>query len=376
MKKYWILFVLITGMLLGGCGQAEEASQPAGSGAVVSPEPFVVHVSPTESPIQDVAEKTEINWEEVLELTEEYLPDVEALKKVLPAPVSILQYDTGALRQNGVEDIVIVYEYPETVGCQLSYRTLAVFSGGDDYECLAFHDSLILDSESGGTFGDPFQYAEIADNGELHINFYGGSSWRWGYDLWFELLEEEFVLTRFVDAYSYTFSRDCVSVCYNFREQKTSCDAYWYMNEEEYGLLYEHPWKERIDFPRLSELKEVAWGLSLPDVEAPLPVFDTFYAHEDNRSRFTDFSAEEILDKVKEENYPEMEKVMYDTDEIFLEDISAFMGYQMPKYYYENEDGVKLYYRTAGYDADLGWEHEIGVMHDDGLEYILYREIE
>ena len=65
---------------------------------------------------------------------------------------------------------------------------------------------------------------------------------------------------------------------------------------------------------------------------------------------------------------------MYDTDVIFLEDISAFLGYEMPEYYYESADGVQLYYRTAGFDADNGWQHEIGVTGNGVYDTILYRE--
>ncbi len=381
MRKIWIVNIVVSmSMLICGCGKVENPSRSQIS-ETATPAPFVVHVSSSESAVPQETiepEAVEIDWDAVLSLTAEHLPDWEALKDALPQPVTILESFTGDLGLDGKEDTVIVYEYPENIGEELKYRTLAVFTKDEGYECLAFHEKMILDSEAGGTFGDPYRYTRIEDNGELHINFYGGSAWRWGYDLWFELTGGELVMNRLVDSYSYSLSGDLVSLTHNFREQSTTCEATWYLEESNVAVLYEYHWPENISMPRFSDIRgEGDWGqYEVPEMDVPLQVFDIFYANEDNRSRFTDFSAEAILDKVKEENYPEMEKVMYDTDVIYLEEISAFVGYQMPGYYYENDEGLQLYYRTASYDADLGWEHEIGVSGDGMHDYILYRDID
>ena len=377
MKKVCIVLTLLF-ITLCGCGEGEVAPMPESSAS--TQEPHVVHISPSEAEepvVTDTPEpvSTIVDWDEVLSLTAEYLPDVEALKNALPEPITVLDYDQGDLGFDGKENSVIVYEYPETVGYQLSYRTLAIFTEEDGYECTAFHETLILDIESGGTFGDPYQYTRIEDNGELHINFYGGSAWRWGYDLWFELIDGELLLHRFVDEYSYSLTGDYVALNHNFLEQSTTCDAYWYTECENYGVLYEYPWQEETTMPKFAEIAD-PMGVEVPGMDVPLPIFDTFYANEDNRGRFTDFSAEEVLDKVKEEYYPEMDKVMYDTDVIYLEEMSEFLGYEMPGYYYENADGVQLYYRTAEYDEDNGWKHEIGVTGNGVYDIIFYSDVD
>lgn len=372
MKKVCrVLSLSLLIITLSGCGGTVESSVQERTESTA--EPHVVHISSAaiEETSMPQPAPTVMDWDEVLTLTAEYLPDVDAVNSVLPEPVTVLDYDLGDIDYNGKEDMVIVYEYPETVGEQLSYRTLAVFTHGDGYECIAFHDSIILDSESGGTFGDPFQYARIEDNGELHIKFYGGSSWRWGYDLWFELVDGELLLHRFVDEYSYSLTGDYVALNHNFLEQRTTCDAYWYTECENYGLLYEYPWPEELGVLKFTEITD-PMGVEVPELDVPLPVFDTFYANEDNRSRFTDFSAEEVLDKVKEERYPDMEKVMYDTDVIYPEDISAFLGYEMSGYYYESADGTQLSYWTAVFDEEKGWQHEIRIRGEDVFHIFLY----
>ncbi|MBQ8823459.1 MAG: hypothetical protein IJZ82_12520 [Lachnospiraceae bacterium] len=380
MRKIWIIFLLLP-VLFGGCGSSDPGLQMESQVETATPEPFVVHVSPLESEMPEPSrepESVEIDWQEVLSVTAEHLPDIASLNEAMPQAVTILETFTGDLGQDGKEDIVIVYEYPEDAEEVLKYRTLAVFTKEEDYQCLAFHEKLILDSAAGGTLGDPYQYTRIEENGELHIHFYGGSAWRWGYDLWFELTEGELVMNRLVDSYSYSLSGECVSLTHHFREQCTTCEASWYSEDNNVAVLYEYYWPEEISAPRFLDIPGNGdWGqYEVPEMDVPLPIFDTFYANEENRSRFTDFSAEEILDKVKEENYPEMEKVMYDTDVIYLEEVSAFVGFQMPGYYYENEEGVRLYYRTASYDAELGWTHEIGISGKDEFLYdqIFYRE--
>ena len=47
------------------------------------------------------------------------------------------------------------------------------------------NDSLVMCRECGGIFGDPYENTEISNNA-FTINFYGGSSWRWGYNYRFE----------------------------------------------------------------------------------------------------------------------------------------------------------------------------------------------
>lgn len=381
MKKIWIVSIVVCMcMLICGCGNEENSSQPQIS-QTATQEPFVVHVLASESAESQEAVgsvSAGVDWDAVLSLVVEHLPDLETVKKALPPSVTILETFTGDLGLDGQEDIVIVFEYPDDAEEVLKYRTLAVFTKEEDYRCLAFHEKLILDSGAGGSIGDPYQYTCIEENGELHIHFYGGSAWRWSYDLWFDLSEGELVMSRLVDSCSYSLSGEIVSLTHHFGEQSTTCEASWYSEDDNVAVLYKYYWPEDISAPRFLDIPGNGdWGqyeVSKPVV--PLPVFDTFYANEDNRSRFTDFSAEEILDKVKEEHYPEMQKVMYDTGVFYLEEISAFMGYQMPGYYYENEEGVQLYYRTASYDAELGWEHEIGICGQDDFlyDYIFYRE--
>lgn len=381
MKKVCIVLSLLI-ITLCGCGEGEVLPMPESSAS--AQEPHVVHISSTEAEEPEVTATPEpvstvVDWEEVLALTAKYLPDMEALNNVLPDPVSVLDYNQGDLGFDGKEDIVIVYEYPETVGYRLSYRTIAIFTDEDGYKCTAFHETLILDSESGGTFGDPYQYTRIEDNGELHINFYGGSAWRWGYDLWFEQIDGELLMHRFVEEYSYSLTGDLVLLNHDFREQSTTCEAYWYTdevnNDVNTGILYSYPWQVESVMPKFADIMD-PMSVETPDIGVPLPIFDTFYGNDDNRSRFTDFLAEEVLDKVKEEYDSSMEKVMYDTKIFHLDEMSAFLGYEMPSYYYENADGVQLYYRTAEYDVENGWKHEIGVTGNGVYDTIFYSDVD
>ena len=58
-------------------------------------------------------------------------------------------------------------------------------------------DSLVMCRACGGVWGDPYEGLEMKKNGFM-ISFYGGSSWRWGYDFTFSYnaTSKDWFLTR------------------------------------------------------------------------------------------------------------------------------------------------------------------------------------
>ena len=71
-------------------------------------------------------------------------------------------------------------------------RPLLIIIGDTEgrYILAGRNDTVILDRESGGIHGDPFESISISD-GKLHICLFGGTSWRWENNIVFEYSCEE-----------------------------------------------------------------------------------------------------------------------------------------------------------------------------------------
>jgi hypothetical protein len=62
--------------------------------------------------------------------------------------------------------------------------------GDSKYKLKVRNDNLILDSESGGMYGDPYQGMNI-DGNTIYIFYYGGTSWRWDLTHYFTYNKEK-----------------------------------------------------------------------------------------------------------------------------------------------------------------------------------------
>src|SRR5690606_20612868 len=100
-------------------------------------------------------------------------------KKQLPEQDSFLVVSNFILDDDDVLDIAVVVE--RTPGLTYEDRQLYVLLSNEQngYDILIDKNDLVLGSEDGGPFGDPYSGTKI-ENKTLEIKNYGGSSDRWG----------------------------------------------------------------------------------------------------------------------------------------------------------------------------------------------------
>ncbi len=305
-------------------------------------------------------ECAEYDWQGILTLSESILPEKEALVSALQENVEVLGWAEGDVGPDGQEDIAVVFQYPVD-GC--FERKIAVFTKKNaQYECMAFHETLVPNSVSGGTFGDPYNGICIdEENGNLCFSVYGGSAWRWGIDISFALEDGKLVQREYVDRTHSTFAGDVITRRHSFEKQNTECYAYWFDEDGEHEkLLYRYNWAEEVEAPEFLEVESIFCIQNVAAFDIPLPDLEISYESVQAREQKADFDASIILDEAMASFDPDMQKVMYDTDSIFLDNISLYLGYEIPAYYYEDEAGYQLYYEGAEYDEETGWIHRIG----------------
>lgn len=97
----------------------------------------------------------------------------------------------GDLDKDGRDDVAAIIERTEAVkhgrNCgkkgydsHAAPRVLLIALAGDDGYRLAGSDNgVVLRSDEGGVWGDPFQSLEIV-RGTVVLSHYAGSAWRWG----------------------------------------------------------------------------------------------------------------------------------------------------------------------------------------------------
>jgi hypothetical protein len=121
-----------------------------------------------------------------------------AQDKVLPAEAKqfvlkgyeMLDYITGDLNGDKRPDAVLILKVQgedTLMDTDFSVKRplILLLRGSNGKLSLAKrNDNMMLCRQCGGAFGDPYAGTSIKNN-TLIINFYGGSSWRWGYEYTF-----------------------------------------------------------------------------------------------------------------------------------------------------------------------------------------------
>ena len=123
------------------------------------------------------------------------IAQIKAGKKiVLPTNYALIDSSVGDLDQNGYDDIAVVIEQGD--GSYSGSRRIYIYLNKDgSYELSQVNTSLILGRKEGGVLGDPYDSISISE-GKLHVNFYGGSSYRWSLDYSFQYQDGALVLTQ------------------------------------------------------------------------------------------------------------------------------------------------------------------------------------
>ena len=121
----------------------------------------------------------------------------------VPDNWKILQIAKGDLNGDQLEDFAFVLEYddgtdwhpdrfpmgwPRILG--IAFRSIE----NDAFMLEGQNNEIILTTETGGTYGDPFAGIRIDGKGVLNIDFYGGSAWRWGINRKYRYQSDAFYL--------------------------------------------------------------------------------------------------------------------------------------------------------------------------------------
>jgi hypothetical protein len=114
-----------------------------------------------------------------LKVPAEVVPFVEAGTKAIAVEAADLNGD-------GRGDFVLVLEREKPAKDKddfpINQRPLLILVRGADGKLSAAkrNERIVMCSQCGGVFGDPFEGVEVGRN-TFTVNFYGGSNWRWKY---------------------------------------------------------------------------------------------------------------------------------------------------------------------------------------------------
>ena len=117
--------------------------------------------------------------DDTLKIPEEVKPFVEAGTKAIAVEAADLNGD-------GRGDFVLVLERENPAkdanDFPVRQRPLLILTRGEDGKLSEAkrNELLVMCSQCGGVFGDPFEGVEVGRN-TFTVNHYGGSNWRWKY---------------------------------------------------------------------------------------------------------------------------------------------------------------------------------------------------
>lgn len=333
-------------------------------------------------------EKAKANQQDKLDLLDRV--DVENMIKnqieILPESFSLLDFCIGDIGHDGYEDIIVVIEYlgEDEYETECLKRTLYVFQENKKGEIkyLLQNEKLILDRGSGGVFGDPYA-GILIKNGDLTVSDYGGSSDRWGNDYIFQLVGEEIILVKIENQRMSTHSGQGTITIYDFKEGTVVEKAYSDWDEEfEQVLIYEGSFSSNT----ITLEHALAWNQSeLKEKPSyPMPSLGYYIYGEQNivikddgttiSPENLNYSAEEILDKIKELYYPDMIKVEIQASEEILGNYSQLLLYEVPRYFYTDGNNSLSYFNVEFHNHYEQWEHTIHYNGKDSESYWMWDE--
>lgn len=158
------------------------------------------------------------------------------LKDLVPDGWRVMAEAKGDLNKDGRNDIAAIIERTEAVqharGCgreefdsSAAPRILLIAIARDGgYRLAASETGLVLRSDEGGVWGDPFQSLEIS-RGTVVLSHYAGSAWRWGTVQRFRSQSGDWYLIGQTDSSHHTVSREATVYDYNLSTGKVMITA-------------------------------------------------------------------------------------------------------------------------------------------------------
>lgn len=298
------------------------------------------------------------------------LPDTDISDEELPEGVCLMDICEGDLDGDGKSDFAVVLEYEpgyeyfpsESWALREGIRPIYVYTyvEGVGYQCRYEHHKLIRTKEEGGMIGDPYAGMEIKDK-TLTVSDYGGSSIRWANDYVFGMKGEELVLKEHDEYVGSTLDRFGMRSIWSFEDG--TFETYALALEDNPLLINKGKYEAKtIPFQEVdrSKLQGIVTIAELPY----LSYHEGYEGLQDDAQKNTvRHTAEEALDIVKEENYPDMHRVDIVCEEEIFDNYEILLGYAPARYYYEDDAGNKLTYDS--------W-HIMSATHDIGYHGIDY----
>ncbi|RYY51107.1 MAG: hypothetical protein EOO06_01450 [Chitinophagaceae bacterium] len=141
---------------------------------------------------------------------------------------TILDDKVGDLDRDGMEERVIVLQYPDSLESD-PVRELRIFKRKGK-EWMLWHRSFkaILPKGEGGFFEDPFEYIEI-ENGMLTVRQSGGTAWKWGQTDQYKYRNGQFELIAYTSLYGKpceywaAFNYNVPTCTVRYRKQYETC---------------------------------------------------------------------------------------------------------------------------------------------------------
>lgn len=263
----------------------------------------------------------------------------------------------GDLNNDKKDDFAVVVQQENTYklwGDEL--RQIYIFEQNENgtYKLSHINKNLILNSNEGGPFGDPFGGISI-ENNLLYSKDIGGSSERWSNEYYFGYDNNEFILKKYISDGFSTYNGNGEAFIYDFENFSCTQEIYGENIPNGSKIIFQTPIKEsRIYFDKFKYD-----DLRSDELYIYTPAFRD-YKFYDTYSDLT-ISAEQALDIVKNSYYNNMEKFYITWTEETKKNYSEALGYEPPDYYYTDENEAVLYY----YFIDTEEEIKHAIFYND-----------
>lgn len=264
----------------------------------------------------------------------------------------------GDLNGDDITDYAVVME--REYGFLDNDRKLyLLISSEDGYTLEEDANQIILGSGSGGVFGDPYAGMKLV-NERFEVMLYGGSSYKWGYIYAYHMINDELKLIT-LESLSFNGNSGIGTVLID--DFTTGMSQLYTVNFEEDtdNLLvgeYEHGYDRAYLSKQSDTYYDILW--KRPFLKEPLPVLpDELVTYESDNIALV---AIDILDWVRTSYFSDAMKKSYTYSEEIINNYSKVLSYEIPTYFYENDDFViwyggvddQLYYRVFARSKESG----------------------